>query len=365
MPKPQQPELRRSERGATDSDGAKSGPGLAAPPPTSDAPGPVPEDNRPGHHPDREQDKPVARYRRRAARAADQARRQLAPGEIEIDAGGMTFSALEAGRQGDDLVLVLHGFPQTAEAWRPQLEGLAGDGYHVVAPNQRGYSPGARPTGLHNYRLDCLVDDVLQIADRLDARRFHLVGHDWGGVVAWATAARQPQRLRSLTVVSTPHPRAYASALLRSPQLLRSGYMGFFALPFVPEALLGAGGGAPLRRLLTRSGLPADWAARYVDEIVERGALHSALNWYRALPLAGTPVGKVDVPTLYVWSDGDVALGEAAARATASQVRGQYRFEVLEGVSHWIPETRPDELRRLIGEHLHANGATALVAAGQ
>ena len=273
-------------------------------------------------------------------------------GRREITVGPMRFGALEAGPEGGELVLLLHGFPQLASAWHPQLEELARHGYHAVAPDQRGYSPGAQPSGVRPYRLTELVADVLGMADHLGARRFHLVGHDWGGIVGWAVAAAAPDRLHSLTVVSTPHPRAYASTLLRSPQLLRSGYIVFFNLPRLPEMILGAGGGSVLRRMLVSSGLPEDTARHYVDELRERGAITPALNWYRALALSGRLVGPVDVPTLYVWSDRDVALGAAAAHATARQVRGPYRFEVLAGTSHWIPETAPAELSRLILEHV-------------
>ena len=365
MPKPQQPEIRRSERGATDSDSVKEALTAQTTPAVSGAPGPVPEDNLPGHHPDHEQDKPVREFRRRARRVAAEAHEhQLQTRDREITVGGLTFSALEAGREGDDLVLLLHGFPQLSSAWRAQLGALAGAGYHAVAPEQRGYSAGARPGGVRNYRLPALVRDVTDVADRLGARRFHLVGHDWGGVVAWAVAAAAPQRLRSLTVVSTPHPRAYAASLLRGPQLLRSGYIGFFALPLLPELAFGAAGGAVLRLALGRSGLPDDLARGYVDTLRRRGALGTALNWYRALPFAGAPAGPVDVPTLYVWGDRDRFLGGVAARATAAQVRGPYRFEVLGGADHWIPETRGDDLNRLLLEHVGSAAAAGAEAAG-
>ena len=355
MPNPQQPELRRSRRGATEDASAKEHLSAEDVPRTSEDGRPVPEDNTPGHHPDHEQDKPVDRFARRAARVAEEAQaHQHAVREREIAVGELRFRALECGREGDELVLLLHGFPQLGHAWRSQLETLGSHGYHAVAPDQRGYSPQAQPRGVRPYRLPELVGDVLGMADELGARRFHLVGHDWGGIVAWAVAAAAPQRLESLTVVSTPHPRAYAATLLRSPQVLRSAYIGFFSLPLVPETVLGAAGGTLLRRMLGVSGLPAEQARRYADEVLERGALGPALSWYRALLFSGGLVGKIAVPTLYVWSDRDAALGGAAARATAEQVTGPYRFVVLPGVSHWIPETAPDELNSLLLEHLGA-----------
>lgn len=250
-------------------------------------------------------------------------------------------------------VVFLHGFPQTASSWASQVAAVERAGFRAVAPDQRGYAPGHRPSGRGAYRIDALVDDALAVIDATGDEPVHLVGHDWGGGVAWALAARHPDRLRSLCVVSTPHPGAMRRACAGT-QLLRSWYIGFFQLPWLPERLLLAGGGAPLRRALERSGLPADMAARAVERMREPGALTAALNWYRALPLASpsSAIGRIEVPTLYVWSTGDTALGRAAAERTADWVDAPYRFEVLDGVSHWITETAADTLDRLLVEHV-------------
>jgi pimeloyl-ACP methyl ester carboxylesterase len=365
MPNPQQPEIRRSRRGAVDEGATKEVVTAPGPPAGRDTAQPVPADNLPGHHPDHEQDKPLARFRQRAGRVVEEAHaRQLAVRDRAIAVGSLRFEALECGPDGGELVLLLHGFPQLALSWRPVLEQLGRHGYHAVAPDQRGYSPGAQPDGVGAYRLDKLLADALGMADALGARRFHLIGHDWGGIVGWAAAATAPSRLLSLSVLSTPHPRAYVGALLRSPQLVRSGYIALFNIPLVPELLLGAAGGALLRRALTSSGLPDDRADHYVDELRKRRALGLALNWYRALALSRPLVGPSAVPTLYVWSDGDTALDGAAARATSRHVRAPYRFEVLEGISHWIPETAPGPAGRLILEHLESVGGHADAAAG-
>jgi pimeloyl-ACP methyl ester carboxylesterase len=348
MVNPQQPELRRSGYGATDAGSAKRRTGPKAPANGGGA-APVPEDNLPGHHPDHEQDKPEGPPRRRGHKAAAGVR------PLDVRAGSFRFDGLEAGADGDEVVLLLHGFPQTADAWRPQLEALAGAGYHAIAPNQRGYSEGARPGHAAAYRLDRLVGDAVAIAGEAGADRFHVVGHDWGGVVAWALAARYPRRVRSLTVVSTPHPRALAKALPRSLQALRSSYVGFFSLPAIPERVLTFGGGALLRRALTSTGLPPDAAARYVDALGDPAALGAALNWYRAAarhPGALRSVGELRVPTTFVWGPGDVALGPVAAKGTEAEVQGPYRFEVLDGAGHWIPETRADELTGLVLERV-------------
>lgn len=269
---------------------------------------------------------------------------------IEV-AGGLVFDALAAGPPEGGLVLLLHGFPQSSAIWRPQLEGLAAAGHRAVAPDQRGYSPGARPEAVEDYRIGHLVDDALALADHLGGGPFHVVGHDWGAVVAWHLAAHHPGRIRTLTALSVPHPVAFAMALAspEADQAHRSRYISFFQKAGVAEDALLAGG---LKVMLSMSGYPGDVDER-VRAMSEPGALTAALNWYRAVDagLVGG-VGAVTPPTLYVWSTGDVALGREGAEATADHVAGPYRFEVLEGVSHWIPEEVPGVLTGLLLEHL-------------
>jgi pimeloyl-ACP methyl ester carboxylesterase len=273
--------------------------------------------------------------------------------QLEIPVGEMTFTARAAGPADGRLVLLLHGFPQTSWSWRHQLEALGDAGYRAVAPDQRGYSTGARPEGIEHYRSIHLVADVIAIADFLGGHRFDLVGHDWGGAIAWQVAGRYGDRLRTLTVVSTPHPMAFGSALRsgESDQASRSSYMEFFRQPDVPEQTFLADEGAGLRQLFAASGLAEDECEEYVRVLKEPGAMTCALNWYRAARIE-EGMGSVTTPTLYVWSTNDVALGREAAEATAQHVEGPYRFEVLEGVSHWIPEEAASDLNRLLLEHL-------------
>lgn len=280
-------------------------------------------------------------------------RRRLTPIErIEI-AGpdGLTFDALAAGPPDGDLVLLLHGFPQSSSSWLRQIEALAGSGFRAVAPDQRGYSPRARPVGCEHYRIRHLVDDVLHMADRLGAGRFHVVGHDWGAVIGWHLAGSHGERIRSLSALSVPHPVAFATALLspQADQRDRSLYISFFQQVDVAEAALLGGG---LRALLTASGYPLD-PTECLERMSEPGALTAALNWYRAIDLSlVTGVSHIVAPTMFVWSTGDLALGREGAEATGGHVDGPYRFEVLEGVSHWIPEEAPDLLTRLLLGHL-------------
>ena len=274
---------------------------------------------------------------------------------LEIPVGDMTFRARAAGPADGPLVLLLHGWPQTSYCWRTVLPALAEAGYRAVAPDQRGYSPGARPDGVDAYAAAHLVADVLAVADWLGGHDLHVVGHDWGGAVAWAIATRYPERLRSLTVVSTPHPAALRKALSEDlDQKKRSAYMLLFQAPAVPERALLALDAAGLRKVY--GGLPADVVDEYLAVLTEPGALTATLNWYRALRTwRDQPLGPVTVPTLYVWSDEDPALGRTAAEATAEHVDGPYRFEVLEDVDHWVPEVAGDRLNALLLEHLSAH----------
>jgi len=290
-----------------------------------------------------------------------------------VTASGWIFRARESGRDSADgpPVILLHGFPQTSRCWAATLPVLAGAGDRAVAFDQRGYSPGARPDDVAAYKPDLLVTDVLEVADALGADTFHLVGHDFGGMVAWMVAGHHPDRVRTLTVASTPHPAAFRRAYqaATSPgddgtgtgtggddQHERSGYMrAFRESPRGDiEASLLADDGAALR--LAFAGLPAPAADDYVAALAEPGALVAAIDWYRSMSgraSAATPPSPV--PTLYVWGDQDPALGRSAAEATADLVTGPYHFEVLEGTGHWIPELAADELHALLLPHLAAH----------
>ena len=277
----------------------------------------------------------------------------------EVAANGFTFSIRAAGSPDGRPVLLLHGFPQTSWCWRAQLEALGQSGYRAVAPDQRGYSAGARPLSVADYGVDHLVADVMALADALGMATFDLVGHDWGGMVSWLAAARHPERIRSLAVLSTPHPMALRLAQLGGDpeQAERASAMATFRLRQVPENLLlgDHGSGSGLRHLLQSSGLATEAIDQYVTALTQPGILTAALHWFRAMDGDGSPeLPAVTVPTLYVWSTGDAAFGRVAAETTATYVKGRYEFVVLDDVNHWIPEAAPEKLTELLMGHLAA-----------
>ncbi|MFE5536257.1 alpha/beta fold hydrolase [Streptomyces sp. NPDC056519] len=267
-------------------------------------------------------------------------------------------TALATGPDRGEPVLLLHGFPQFADSWSDQLTSLGRAGYRALAVDQRGYAPDARPDAVSAYTVEHLVADALAFSRELagEGRRFHLVGHDWGGVVAWGFATAHPELLASLTVVSTPHPRAMRAALRSDPdQMRRSAYIQRFRLPEgTAEAELLSDGASRLRALY-EGALPPERTDAYVARFRAPGVLTAALNWYRALPEAlGVPADRIQVPTLYVWGDQDLALGRTAAEGTGEWVDAPYRFEVLPGAGHWLPDANAADIEPMLLSHLTA-----------
>ena len=273
---------------------------------------------------------------------------------VTLEASGLAFDAVADGPADGRPVLLLHGFPQSSREWAGVMPALTAAGCRAVAPDQRGYSPGARPQEVGDYAMAALVGDALGMLDQLGAERADVVGHDWGAVVAWQLADRHPQRVRSLTAVSVPHPVAFAGAMAGDPdQQQRSAYMGFFRQDEgIAEAAIGADGWKALRGIYAGA-VAADDVEHYVERFSAPGALTAALNWYRAASgadLAG--LSGVTVPTVFVWGPEDVAVGRTAAETCEQHVSGPYRFVELEGAGHWIPDDRADRLAQEIVEHL-------------
>ncbi len=269
---------------------------------------------------------------------------------IELAVGPYTFPARSAGPSDGQLVLLLHGFPESSWEWRDQIEALSSARFHAVAPEQRGYSPGARPDRIDDYAIDLLVGDVIGMADGLGAETFHLAGHDWGAIVAWHLAASHAERLQTLTIVSVPHPTAWAAAFddPASDQPQRSSY-----IPDLQKLGSEDGMGVDyLRHVFDASGLADIDTEPHVALLGDREAMRAALNWYRAYDFTTMGLPDVTVPTLFAWSPEDMAIAREGAELTGRHVDAPYRFEVIEKIGHWIPELAPTELSGMLLEHL-------------
>lgn len=274
---------------------------------------------------------------------------------------GLTFPVTDTGpAEADDAhsVVLLHGFPENRASWQDVSAPLNRAGLRTLAPDLRGLPEGARPRRRRDYRVERLVEDVEALLDAAGLASAHLVGHDWGGGIAWEVALRRPGRVLSLTVLATPHPSALLWSMLTSDQLLRSWYMLALQLPVLPEVLLARG----LRREGLRSlDLPERYRLVFEEQLRQPGALTGAIAPYRAMLLWPSPVTtrarvQVDVPTTYVWSRRDRYLGPQAAHRTAHYCTGPFRF-VEADADHWLPEKRPELVVEAILHRIRASGS--------
>ena len=254
----------------------------------------------------------------------------------------LTFDVRDEGPLEGDAVVLLHGFPERNTCWREVTPLLHERGLRTYAPDQRGYSPGARPPRRRDYTMDKLEADVVALLETI-GRPVHLVGHDWGANSGWLVAAHRPDLVRTWTAISVPHPSAFRSTMFSTRQAFSSWYMGAFQTPWLPERLAAKRGGR-FDKGLRGGGMTRDEVDRFHREIVDYGALSGGLNWYRAMPF--TPRhglgGRVKVPTTMLWSDGDIAIKRVSIDRCARYVTGPYELRVLEGVSHWIPTQAPE-----------------------
>lgn len=242
------------------------------------------------------------------------------------------------------LMLLLHGFPDTGELWRQQFDFLK-ESFQVVAPDLRGYGLSPRPKKCSHYRIDLLVEDVLGL---LAGRPALLVGHDWGGVIAWHIASRRPHLVRKLAVLNCPHPKALVHELCSNPtQLARSWYMLFFQLPWLPEQVMMRN----TRRWLAFHPGPEDYLAHLTESLAHPGACTAALNYYRAaLRYPGRPAGRVASPTLVLWGSQDRALGLRSALRSAHWLDGPLELQIWPDAGHWVQLDQPERTCRKLLE---------------
>jgi len=269
----------------------------------------------------------------------------------EFQRADLVFDVNDSGPAEGPVVVLLHGYPENRTSWDAITPLLVGAGFRVLAPDQRGYSPRARPKGRRAYATQHLAGDVVALLDAAGVEKAHVVGHDWGGGVAWALAEQHPHRLHTVTSLTTPHPRAMQKAMLTGTQALKSWYMFLFQLPLLPELSYSDRMQKRFRATLRGTGLSDDAIDRYITPLREPGAATAALNWYRAVPFSTSMKGEVSVPTLYVYPTNDAFLTRKAADLTGDYVTAPYRYEVLEGETHWLPEEAPDTVAGLVIEH--------------
>jgi pimeloyl-ACP methyl ester carboxylesterase len=284
-------------------------------------------------------------------------RRIVPPTQIEflrLPSNGITLHAAAAGSAEGPLVMLLHGFPEFWYGWRHQIAPLAASGLRVLVPDQRGYNLSDKPAGAAAYTIDTLADDVLGLADALGREHFAIVGHDWGGVVAWHLAGRNPERVSRAVILNAPHPATLWRYARRHPgQLLKSWYVAYFQLPLLPELSLCAGNFAVLRRTLIRTSrkdafCTADWPT-YRAAWAQPGALGAMLNWYRAL--RHMPPTRIHAPVRVIWGDRDRFLNRGLAEAGLALCDRSEVFH-LRDATHWVQHEAVDAVNRLLIEFL-------------
>jgi epoxide hydrolase 4 len=280
-------------------------------------------------------------------------------GEVVLD--GVRLHYVEAG-DGPPVIL-LHGFPEFWYSWRHQIPPLAEAGFRALAPDLRGYNLSDKPEGLDSYRVEVLVQDVVGLIRHTGAERATLVGHDWGGIIAWHTAILRPEVVERLVVLNAPHPAAYNRELWSSTQLLRSWYAGFFQLPILPETALSAGDYAALDHVLRRNpvrpGAFSDDDIRlYKAALAQPGALTATVNYYRAAArehsrLSSLGRRQISAPTLLIWGDRDPYLVGSLTDGLRQWVP-RLRVERLPNASHWVQVDAYERVNRLLLEFLGA-----------
>jgi epoxide hydrolase 4 len=292
-------------------------------------------------------------------------RRTSRPGRLNLfhsfhKVNGVNLHVAEAGTEGKPLVILLHGFPEFWWGWRHQIRALALSGFHVLAPDQRGYHLSSKPLEIGSYHLDALATDILELADQFHAKTFHLVGHDWGGMVAWWISAHHPERIQRLAILNAPHPVVTQTYLLTHPtQLIRSSYISLFQLPKVPEYLLKRNDFALLRQILRRSSRSGTFSDRdleaYVDAWSKADALSSMLNWYRALRHYSSDSRELEISpeTLILWGAKDQFLEPSLAEESCDHCR-RCRVKRLDSATHWLHLEEPQLVNRSLIEFFNS-----------
>jgi pimeloyl-ACP methyl ester carboxylesterase len=278
--------------------------------------------------------------------------------EIEIEARGLTFQALADGPEEGPLLILLHGLPRNSWEWHHQIPAMAGMGFHTVAPDLRGFCPGARPEGVEAYHLKEYAQDILEIADALGhaGRPFHLMGTSIGAPIAWWIAARNPDRVATLACINIPHPGALAEAASKSKANAEEQREKF---SYFRDSSRKGNERRMFEAMLAAQDLPPEESEPYRKALDSDEALRAVYNYYRAIPLwQNERLDPVPMPTLFVWPPGSGNVSRASAEANAHWVKGPYRFEIIENAHQPILQAEPERLTRMLLDHLseHARG---------
>lgn len=273
-----------------------------------------------------------------------------------IETNGIRLHVAQAGAQDAPLVILLHGFPEFWYGWHRQIAFLAEQGYRVWAPDQRGYNLSDKPDGVASYKIELLVQDVIGLI-AAGEETVYLAGHDWGAAVAWGVALTAPERLKKLAILNVPHPKVFARTLRSTPgQMLKSWYILFFQLPWLPETLMTNRNARGATEMLKKSSLPTTFSdaelAEYQRAWLIPGAMRSMINWYRAIGRYQPDTSgemRVRVPTLVLWGAKDVALTSEMARESVD-LCDDGRLVMFEDATHWVQHDQPDE----VNAHLRA-----------
>jgi len=279
--------------------------------------------------------------------------------QSQISFNNLTFDVLISGENTKEAVFLLHGFPETNYMWRGMIEHLSQQGFYCSAPNQRGYSNGAKPKGADEYTIEKLVDDIFQMAQVSGIKQFHLIAHDWGAIIGWFFVDKYPEMILSWTAMSVPHVQAFSEALIHDKEQQKmSRYMDVFRTKGLSEFIFRLFNNAVLKNVWTDSS--RDEKSTYLKIFRQPYTLTAALNYYRSNyhliknASLGDSIGKTKVPTLFIWGEKDLYLGRYCTERCGNYVVGDYEFAIIQG-GHWLVQTNFQEVCQLITRHLLKN----------
>ncbi|WP_404467003.1 alpha/beta fold hydrolase [Planococcus rifietoensis] len=276
-----------------------------------------------------------------------------------IETNGIRLHAAVAGPEDGELVVLLHGFPEFSYGFHHQMEELAASGYRVAVPDQRGYHLSDKPEQIEDYTINKLSDDIAGLIEAFGETSAIVIGHDWGGAVAWHLAASKPEYVKKLIAINIPHQTAMPRVFMKNPlQWLKSSYMAFFQLPEVPEKLMAANDFESMKQAMKGTARPDAFTdqelERYKDAWSQPGALTGMLNWYRAIrkgSLLQMPKAPLRMPVRIIWGLGDQFLSPMLATESLKFCENAELVWVGEA-THWVHHEQPEIVNRLIKEFL-------------